>query len=51
MDRLFDVGDRLVNPLAHSRTWGVTLTMEILLNMMYWTLKAIRKGYAPQRAS
>ena len=50
LDLLFDVGDRLANPFSHSRTWGVTLTMGILLNMMYWTLKAIRKGYAPQRA-
>lgn len=55
LDLMLDVGDRLVNPFSHSRTWGVTLTMGILLNMMYWTLKAIRKGNtlqgAPQRAS
>jgi uncharacterized membrane protein len=49
LDLLLDVGDRLVNPFSHSRTWGVKLIMGILLNMMYWTIKAIRKGYAPQR--
>jgi uncharacterized membrane protein len=51
LDLLFDVGDRLVNPFSHSRTWGVTLTMGILLNMMYWTIKAIRKGNALQGAA
>jgi uncharacterized membrane protein len=44
---LLDVGDRVANPFSHSRTWGVTLTMGLLLNMMYWTLKAVRKGHAP----
>jgi uncharacterized membrane protein len=46
---LFDVGDRIVNPLAHSRTWGVTISMGILLNMMYWTIKLIKRAYAPKR--
>jgi uncharacterized membrane protein len=39
-----DVGDRLINPFSHSRTWGVTLLMGTLLNMMYWTIKFIRPG-------
>lgn len=39
---LADVADRFADPLSHSRTWGVTLAMGILLNMMYWSIKAMR---------
>lgn len=39
---LYDIGDRIINPLAHPRTWGVTLAMGILLCMMYWSIKVIR---------
>jgi len=36
---LLDVGDRFINPTLHPRTWGVTILLGILLNMMYWTFK------------
>ena len=39
---LYDIGDRIINPLAHPRTWGVTLAMGLLLSMMYWSIKVVR---------
>lgn len=39
-----DISDRFLNPLAHSRTWGFTVLMGLLLVMMYWTLKLFRSG-------
>ena len=40
---LYDIGDRLVNPFQHTRTWGMTIFMGIFLNMIYWSFKLIRK--------
>ena len=42
LNLLYDIGDRFLDPLAHPRTWGVTLFMGLLLNLMYWSLKSIR---------
>ena len=39
---LYDVGERVLNPMQHQNTWGMTLTMGLLLNMMYWTIKLLR---------
>jgi uncharacterized membrane protein len=39
-----DIVDRIFNPLSHGRTWGVTLMMGILLNMMYWTVRLVKKN-------
>ncbi len=39
----YDIGDRLINPFHHPRTWGMTLFMGIFLNMIYWSFKLIRK--------
>lgn len=39
---LYDVGERVLYPMQHQATWGMTLTMGLLLNMMYWTIKLIR---------
>jgi uncharacterized membrane protein len=38
-----DVIDRFVNPIGHRRTWGFTFLMGGFLNIIYWTLKIIRK--------
>ena len=40
---LYDIGERFVNPLAHPRTWGVTILMGLLLNIMFWSIKLIRR--------
>ncbi len=37
-----DIIDRFVNPLEYPGTWGMTILMGILLNMMYFTLKIIK---------
>ena len=44
---LYDIGDRLVNPLSHPRTWGVTLLMGLFLNMLYFSFRMIRKRMCP----
>lgn len=43
VDLMYDVGDRVVNPFDHPRAWGLTLFMGVFLNMIYWSLKLIKK--------
>jgi uncharacterized membrane protein len=45
---LGDVGDRFIHPFDHPRTWGVTFFMGLLLNLIYWSFKLIRKRGIPQ---
>jgi len=40
---IYDIGDRIINPFEHPRTWGLTLFMGLFLNMIYWSLRLIRK--------
>lgn len=40
---VYDVSDRIFNPLDHPRTWGLTLFMGLFLNMLYWSFRMIRK--------
>jgi len=40
---IYDVGDRFLHPFDHPRTWGVTIFMGIFLNMVYWSLKLMKK--------
>ncbi|HAA16728.1 MAG TPA: DUF1361 domain-containing protein [Cytophagales bacterium] len=42
MALLYDLGDRLINPFQHPRTWGVTLFMGFFLNAVYWSLRWLR---------
>jgi len=37
-----DISDRFLDPFSHPRTWGLTILMGILLNMMYWTFKLFK---------
>lgn len=39
----YDIGDRLLNPFSHPRTWGMTLFMFIFLSLIYWSLRFIKK--------
>lgn len=39
-----DIYDRIVNPFSHPRTWGVTVLMGTLLNMMYFSLKFVKSA-------
>ena len=38
-----DIGDRIINPLDHPSTWGMTLFMGLFLNMIYWSFRLVRK--------
>ncbi len=40
---IYDICAILVKPLHHPRAWGMTLTMFVFLNMVYWSFKIIRK--------
>lgn len=40
-----DIGQRIIYPIDHPRTWGVTILMGVLLNMFYWSFKFFRKRY------
>jgi uncharacterized membrane protein len=39
-----DVTGRFLDPFSHPRTWGMTILMGILLNMIYWTFKFLQSG-------
>ncbi len=36
---IYQIGDRFVNPIAHSRTWGMTIFFGLFLNVVYWSLR------------
>jgi uncharacterized membrane protein len=38
-----DIIERFINPIHHPRTWGMTILMGILLNMMYYSLKILKE--------
>ncbi|MFZ4398658.1 MAG: DUF1361 domain-containing protein [Bacteroidales bacterium] len=39
-----DISDRLINPTDHPRTWGMTILMGLLLNMMYFSFRFFNKN-------
>ncbi len=44
-----DIIDRFANPFDYPRTWGMTLFMGILLNMMYFSMNLFKNMNAPKR--
>ena len=40
---MYDIGDRIINPLSHPRTWGMTILMGLFLNILYWSFRLIRE--------
>lgn len=38
---ILDMMDRVINPVAHSRTWSFTLLMGIFLNFAFWSVKLV----------
>jgi uncharacterized membrane protein len=46
---LFDVSDRLINPAAHGRTFGTTITFFILLSSMYFVIWQMAAALQSQR--
>jgi uncharacterized membrane protein len=43
LELMYDISDRVVNPLNHPTTWGMTIFMGLFLNMLYWSFRLIRK--------
>jgi len=44
--RLFyDIGDRIINPFEHPRTWGMTLFMGLFLNIIYWSFHLVQNRH------
>ncbi|MNU62910.1 hypothetical protein D3C71_521500 [compost metagenome] len=43
-----DVGDRIINPMDHPRTWGVTIFMGLFLTILYLTFSLLRSRKVPQ---
>lgn len=39
-----DIAVRFIYPMDYTKTWGVTVLMGIMLNFMYFMLRAVRKG-------
>ena len=35
-----EIGDRFIHPLQHTRTWGMTIGMGVLLNFIYWSMSS-----------
>lgn len=33
----YEIGDRFIRPFSHKRTWGMTIGLGVLLNLMYWS--------------
>ncbi|HYG50864.1 MAG TPA: DUF1361 domain-containing protein [Flavobacteriales bacterium] len=42
---MHDVGVRVIHPFDYPKTWGVTIFMGLFLNMVYWSLKLMRRGF------
>ena len=38
----YDIGDRLINPFHHPRTWGMTIFMFLFLSMIYWSFRFVK---------
>jgi uncharacterized membrane protein len=43
---MYDIGDRVLNPLNHPQTWGMTIVLGLFLNMLYWSFRIIRSRQA-----
>lgn len=39
----YDIGERIIYPFDHPRTWGMTVIMFIFLSIIYWSFKFIKK--------
>jgi uncharacterized membrane protein len=39
---IYSIGDRFANPKEYIGTWGMTILMGVLLNMMYWTFQLLK---------
>lgn len=47
----YQISDRIINPIDHPRTWGLTILMGILLNFIYWSFKLCFSGNSEIRTA
>jgi len=40
-DLFVDIGDRVLHPFEHPKTWAMTILMGFILNIMYWSISLI----------
>jgi uncharacterized membrane protein len=40
---MYAIGERIINPFAHPRAWGMTLFMGLFLNILYWSFRLIQR--------
>lgn len=45
LDLMKDIADRFLHPFHHIETWGMTLLMGFFLNVLYHSLRIIRKQH------
>jgi len=43
MGIVMDIAHRFAFPMEHPRTWGMTLFLGLLLNMIYWSMRMIQR--------
>lgn len=48
---LGEIADRFMSPFDHPRTWGVTIGMGVLLNIMYWSLRLFSMQENPTKSN
>lgn len=39
---LYDIGNNIINPFQHLRTWGMTFLMFLFLYMIYWSFRFVK---------
>ena len=37
-----DIGNQIMNPSDHPRTWGMTIILGLFLNILYWSFRLIK---------
>jgi len=42
---MFDIGNRVLFPFDHPRTWGMTILYGTLFNLIYWTIKFLKSDH------
>ena len=41
---IYDITDRITNPVDHTETWGMTILTGILLNLIWWSFKIFNQS-------
>lgn len=46
-----DIVTRIVNPFVHFKTWGMTLFLGLLLNLMFWSIRILQHATSSQKSA